>query len=25
MLAGSSPEDALKTLKRKVQEVLDEG
>jgi multiple sugar transport system substrate-binding protein len=25
MLAGSSPEDALETLKRKVQEVLDEG
>jgi multiple sugar transport system substrate-binding protein len=25
MLAGVSPEDALKTLKRKVQEVLDEG
>jgi len=25
MLAGSSPEDALQTLKRKVQEVLDEG
>jgi hypothetical protein len=25
MLAGVSPEDALKTLRRKVQEVLDEG
>ena len=25
MLAGVSPEDALQTLKRKVQEVLDEG
>jgi len=25
MLADVSPEDALKTLKRKVQEVLDEG
>lgn len=25
MLAGVSPDDALKTLKRKVQEVLDEG
>lgn len=25
MLAGTSPEDALKTLKRKVQEVLEEG
>jgi len=25
MLAGVSPEDTLKTLKRKVQEVLDEG
>ncbi len=25
MLAGVSPEDALKTLKRKVQEVLEEG
>ena len=25
MMAGTSPEDALKTLKRKAQEVLDEG
>jgi len=25
MLAGTSPEDALKTLKRKAQEVLEEG